>query len=279
MQRGYVKIYRKIQDSGLLQNGPALQLFLYLLTGATHKPCRKIVSGVVAELQAGQVVFGRIRAAKDLKLTERGVRTALKLLENIEIVTTKATSKFSVVTIINWHLYQDVDQQGDQQNDQQVTSKRPASDQQVTTRQAFKHLSTEEEKTEEGGDTSPTPTPISKPSPPRQKKTEPPKVSHGEYQRVKLTEDEYIRLEGKYGADILAAAITKLDLHIEAKGRDEYKCHAAAMQKWVFTAVEQDRQRGRASPATGSGGRGNADNRTWAQKREAEVMQEFLQGA
>lgn len=106
-----------------------------------------------------------------------------------------------------------------------------------------------EKEGEERGDTSPTPAPAAKPSSSRQKKAEPPKTSYGEYQRVKLTADEYARLEGKFGADTLAAAITKLDLHIEAKGKDEYKCHAAAMQKWVFAAVEQDRQRGRASPS------------------------------
>lgn len=107
-----------------------------------------------------------------------------------------------------------------------------------------------EEEKEERGDKSPSPAPAAKPTLPRQKKLEPPsKASYGEYQRVKLTADEYARLEEKYGIDMLAAAITKLDLYIESKGKDEYKCHAAALQKWVFTAVEQDRPRGRASPA------------------------------
>lgn len=107
-------------------------------------------------------------------------------------------------------------------------------------------------KQEERDDTSPSLVLASKPTASRQKKAEPPKTSYGEYQRVKLTADECARLDDKFGADALAAAITKLDLYIEAKGKDEYKCHAAALQKWVFAAVEQDRQRGRASPASPS---------------------------
>lgn len=133
-----------------------------------------------------------------------------------------------------------------------------------------------EEKKEERGENSPTPAP----PPPRQKKPQPPpKTSYGEYQRVKLTADEYTRLEGKCGADTLAAAITKLDLHIEAKGKDEYKSHAAAMQKWVFTAIEQDRQRSKASPAA-SGNQGGewkstAQRRHDANKAECE---KFING-
>ena len=56
MNRGFVKLWRKTLDSGLLQNGPAWQLFGYLLLRATHKPYRTIVGGVVCELVPGEVL-------------------------------------------------------------------------------------------------------------------------------------------------------------------------------------------------------------------------------
>lgn len=45
MERGYVKLWRKCLDSGLIQNGPAWQLFGYLLLKTTHRPHRQIVGG------------------------------------------------------------------------------------------------------------------------------------------------------------------------------------------------------------------------------------------
>lgn len=76
-----------------------------------------------------------------------------------------------------------------------------------------------------------------------------PKSAYGEHHHVKLTAEELARLRERYGDEDTRAAIRKLDLHIEAKGRDIYKSHYAALQNWVFQAVEEDRARlARASP-------------------------------
>lgn len=123
MNRGYIKLWRKVLDSGLLQNGPAWQLFSYLLITAAYRPCRKIVDGVVAELEPGQAVFGRARVAAELNLSEKNVRTALELLKKLEMVATRTTNRFTIITVINWHHYQDerpaTGQQNGQQNGQQ----------------------------------------------------------------------------------------------------------------------------------------------------------------
>ncbi len=43
-------------------------------------------------------------------------------------MTIKTTNKFSIISIVNWNTYQIERQTSNQQNDQQVTSKRPATD-------------------------------------------------------------------------------------------------------------------------------------------------------
>ena len=126
MQRGYVKLWRKTLDSGLLQNGPAWQLFGYLLLRATHKPRRIIVGGVVCELVPGEIVFGRSKAAADLGLSEQQIRTALSLLKKMEIATSRSTNKFTVVLLVNWHNYQDEQAAANQQTNQPTTSNQPA---------------------------------------------------------------------------------------------------------------------------------------------------------
>ena len=135
MQRGYVKLWRKTLDSGLLQNGPAWQLFGYLLLRATHKPYRTIVGGVVCELVPGEVVFGRSKAAVDLGLGEQQIRTALNLLKKMKIATSRSTNKFTVVSLVNWHNYQDEQAAANQQTNQPVTSTQPA----VNHKQEFKN--------------------------------------------------------------------------------------------------------------------------------------------
>lgn len=135
MNRGYIKLWRKTLDSGLLQNGPAWQLFGYLLLRATHKPYRTIVGGVVCELVPGEVVFGRSKAAADLGLGEQQIRTALNLLKKMKIATSRSTNKFTVVSLVNWHNYQDEQAVANQQTNQPVTSTQPA----VNHKQEFKN--------------------------------------------------------------------------------------------------------------------------------------------
>lgn len=135
MNRGYIKLWRKTLDSGLLQNGPAWQLFGYLLLRATHKPYRATVGGVVCELVPGEVVFGRSKAAADLGLGEQQIRTALNLLKKMKIATSRSTNKFTVISFVNWHNYQDEQAAANQQTNQPVTSTQPA----VNHKQEFKN--------------------------------------------------------------------------------------------------------------------------------------------
>lgn len=132
MNRGYVKLWRKSKDSGFLGNAEAWQLLSWCLINATHKPHKQLVGKQLVELQPGQVVFGRVSVARELNTTERKVRTSLELLKKAEFLTIKTTSKYSILTIVNWHTYQEErpaeDQQNDQHHSHQATSKRPAND-------------------------------------------------------------------------------------------------------------------------------------------------------
>lgn len=83
-----------------------------------------MVGTQMVPLSPGQFIFGRKAASKELKISERSIRTCLSTLKNLKKIGVKSTNKFSVITIIKWNTYQ----QRDFINDHQVTSKRPASD-------------------------------------------------------------------------------------------------------------------------------------------------------
>ena len=151
MELGYVKLWRKCLDSGLLQNGPAWQLFGYLLLKTTYRHHRQIVAGMVFDLEPGEVIFGRAKAASDLGLSEKQVRTAFELLKKLEIVSSRSTNRCTVVSFLNWHRYQDErpaeGQQKGQQEVQQRASRGPAEGQQrATNKKDIKKESKKEER-------------------------------------------------------------------------------------------------------------------------------------
>ncbi len=125
MNRGYVKLWRKSLDAGWIKNPKLWAFWTYCLMKASHKEFDAIVGLQVVHLLPGQFVFGRKKASKETGLTEREIRTIIDFLIKAGNLTIKTTNKFSVITVINWPIYQSEAIENDQLNDQQVTSKRP----------------------------------------------------------------------------------------------------------------------------------------------------------
>jgi hypothetical protein len=144
MNRGYIKLWRKIVDWDWFSDANTLQLFLYLLCRANHKTSH--YHGT--QINKGDVVFGRLQAAKDLHSTERQIRTGISHLKSTGEIAIKTTNKFSIITLINFNKYHDetelIDQQNVQQNAGKTTSNRPATDQQPTTSKELKNINTKE---------------------------------------------------------------------------------------------------------------------------------------
>jgi hypothetical protein len=82
---------------------------------------------------SGQFVFGRKKAAKELRLSEQEIRTLIVFLLNSGNLTIKSTNKFSIITIVNWHIYQ-VSIEDDQPSNQ------PTTNQQLTTYKNVKNI-------------------------------------------------------------------------------------------------------------------------------------------
>jgi hypothetical protein len=125
MNRGYIRLWRKTLDGGLLQQHKIWVLFSYCLLKATYKRRKVIHGGREILLEPGQFIFGRRVASEETGLTEREIRTALASLIALGILTSKTTNRFSIITIVNWQTYQAPEAESDQQNDQRPTSTRP----------------------------------------------------------------------------------------------------------------------------------------------------------
>jgi hypothetical protein len=75
-------------------------------------------------LSPGQFVFTYRTAAKEIGLTIRETRTILAFLKKEGNVTHQTTHAYSVITVVNWHVYQAEQSEGDTQNDKRATSGR-----------------------------------------------------------------------------------------------------------------------------------------------------------
>lgn len=122
---GYIKLYRSLLDWEWYSDLNVCRLFLYCLLRANHKTEKW--QGIV--INAGQFVTSYENLSIETGLSVRQIRTALNKLKTTGELTNKTTSRYSMITIKNWDLYQ----ANDKQNDKQATNKRQANDKQATT--------------------------------------------------------------------------------------------------------------------------------------------------
>lgn len=137
MAGGYIKLYRQILDNPVVcKDSDHFAVWVYLLLNATHDNIDMLFNGKRITLNPGQLITGRKSISIDLNIDENKVRRILKSFETDQQIDRQRSNKNSLVSIIKWTLYQG----SDQQNDQQVTNKRPTSDQQVTTNKNVKNV-------------------------------------------------------------------------------------------------------------------------------------------
>ena len=110
MDRGWIKLWRKILSSEVFQNPNILKMFIWGLMKATHKEVMiplKIGKGIeIVHLKPGQFIFGRNQSAKELKQPPSSARNWLHFLGNTQIWDIQKGQHYSVVTIRNWETYQ-----------------------------------------------------------------------------------------------------------------------------------------------------------------------------
>ena len=145
MDRGWLKLWRKSLDSGMLQKPDLWVMWSWCLLKATHKSKKQRVGFQEVMLEPGQFVFGRKVASEELKMSEQTIRTCLDKLVKMKNLTIKSTNKFSIVSIVNWASYQGEENETNQQTNQHLTSTSPASNQQLTTNKKLKNRRTEEQ--------------------------------------------------------------------------------------------------------------------------------------
>jgi len=99
---GWIKLHRQLKDWEWYKDLPTCKLFFHLLISANHKPSRW--QGI--NIMPGQIVVGRKSLASETGLSEQQIRTSLDKLKSSSEINSTSTSKFSIISIVKWSLYQ-----------------------------------------------------------------------------------------------------------------------------------------------------------------------------
>lgn len=133
MAVGYIKLYRKISESFVWTNSDMFKLWCLCLMKASHENRKFLFNGQEVRLSSGQFVTGRDAIAKEFNqgvtsdqlIVSRTLWRWLKRFEKEKMLSISSTPKYSIISINNWNEYQG--------GDQQLSSSRPSTVQQVST--------------------------------------------------------------------------------------------------------------------------------------------------
>ena len=122
---GWIKLHRKMLETSFANKPFVGWLFVNLLLLACHKTHKIIWNKEELKIERGQILTGRKQLSEQTGISEQSIRTALTSLKSTNTITIKKYSKFSIISIKNYSLYQT--------STSKSTNNQPATNQQVTT--------------------------------------------------------------------------------------------------------------------------------------------------
>lgn len=224
---GWIKIHRKILENPIIcKDSDYLAVWIYLLLNATHKEIPALFRGKKITLQKGQLITGRKSMSNQLKISESKIYRIINDFKSEQQIEQQTSNQNSLISILNWDKYQQIEQQ----NEQQMNNERTTDEQPVNTNKNVKNdknVKNERNNIPASEETSPADTAKANR-----------KHKYGEYQNVLLKDEELQTLKREY--ENWEELIKHLDEYIEMKGY-KAKSHYLCIRKWVVDAVKREK--------------------------------------
>ena len=103
---GWIKLHRCLLDDAVCQKSAYFRLWVVLLLRAAHKEHEFIFNNQIHTLYPGQLITGRKKLSQQTGIPGTTIVRILKCFENGQRIKVKTTTKYSLITIINWEKYQ-----------------------------------------------------------------------------------------------------------------------------------------------------------------------------
>jgi hypothetical protein len=134
--QGFVKIHRRLLKWKFSDNPEFLVVWIHLLLMASHNDHKTACGNQIINLKSGQLITGREKLSKATGVSVQRIRTILNTLEIDQQINQQTFSKYRIISIVKWDMYQI----NNQQINQQLTSNQPTTNQQLTTIQEGKEV-------------------------------------------------------------------------------------------------------------------------------------------
>jgi hypothetical protein len=199
---GWIKAHRTLQNHYLWEDKPFSkgQAWIDILMMVNHEDGKTMVGNEVVLVKKGSRVTSELKLAERWGWSRKKTRSFLKTLEQDKMLVKKSTTKYTIVTVLNWELYQHKGTTEEQQKNNNGTT----TEQQRDTNKKLKKLKNEKKK------------------------------SYGEYQHVKLTDKEFESLVSEIGLDNLNYMIKKVDEYVESNRKNKpYTNYNLVIRNWM----------------------------------------------
>lgn len=108
---GWIKLHRQILESEVFASEKALKVWVWLLLKARHSkgfvPIKIGDGQHTVELQKGQILFGRVSAASELRLAQSFIYRCLKKFQRSKMIVQESNSHYTVISIVNFEKFND----------------------------------------------------------------------------------------------------------------------------------------------------------------------------
>lgn len=135
---GWISIDRSIQNHWLFKEKRTFSKFeawIYLLMEANHSKAKVPIGNQIVTVERGQRLTSILTLSDLFNWSRFKVKTFLDLLESDGMLEVKTTSKYTLITIVNYDFYQSEQGRNQHQNDIKPTSKQHQSNINPTSKQ------------------------------------------------------------------------------------------------------------------------------------------------
>ncbi|HGL5398114.1 TPA: DnaD domain protein [Staphylococcus aureus] len=135
---GWISIDRSIQNHWLFKEKRTFSKFeawIYLLMEANHSKAKVPIGNRIVTVERGQRLTSILTLSDLFNWSRFKVKTFLDLLESDGMLEVKTTSKYTLITIVNYDFYQSEQGRNQHQNDIKPTSKQHQSNINPTSKQ------------------------------------------------------------------------------------------------------------------------------------------------
>lgn len=139
---GWIKLHRKLMESDTFHRLTAIQklIAIYIILNANHDDgvWYDKYKNIEVKIKRGQLITSRNKIAKDWfqndkDVSDMKIRTCLDKLEKLGFLTKSTTSDYTLLTVLNYEVYQGSDKDDIQQDNQVPTKSQPSDNQAITT--------------------------------------------------------------------------------------------------------------------------------------------------